>query len=398
MIAKFFETIFSHRKLVAFLMVLSLPVTIVYTGFAIENRPPPPVENIRNPVPMVAVLAVQASTHQVHMQGHGEARPRHELTLKAELTGRITTMNPILESGQRLAPGTTLVIMDPTPYEQAVATAKYALASAKLALSLEEQEAKRARDEWQQAGLEKDQASPLLLRKPQLEAAEALVNQARAMLDKAEWDLANTRIRSPFDAMVVERLVAPGQYVQAGDAIATIYSLDRMDVRVSLPLHQWSLLPDTGQLTGKKDVILTSTTGQQWLGEITRIEQHIDSSSRQRSLVVSVYHPMQQPESLLAGTFLKAEFSGIAHEELLAVPASSLSGTGDIWYVNDTNRLSRFAAQIVFQQEGILFVRSPVEIGAGNSGESLAILRSPLSSYVSGQQVIPRFGKEVSMP
>lgn len=397
MTVKFSKIAISRKKLFAVAAILSLLAAVVYTLVAIESQDLPAVNNAPAPVSEVSVVEVKAETHQARLQGNGEARPHFELTLTAEVTGRITEVNPVLESGQLLDTETVLATIDAIPFEQGVATAKQSLTEAEVALLEAQGEAERARDEWQGAGLGNAQASPLLLRKPQLEAAQARIEQAKAMLKQAERDLAYTHIKAPFEAVVVERLVAPGQYVQAGDAIATLYSVDRIDVRVSLPLQQWALLPDEAQLIGDENVLLTSTTGAQWSGVVTHIDRHVDRDSRQRSLVVSVYQPLQQSQPLLAGTFLQAEFHGARREGLLAIPASSLTSRGDIWHVTDANRLSSLPAQVVFQQEGILFVKAPTGYKQGKTDQHLVVLTTPLPSYVPGQQVNPQFDTKVGL-
>ena len=389
MVLKFPKSKRSRKLLVTGVAALSIPVAIVYTLAAIKNKPLPATNNTPTPVPTVSVVAVQAETHQARLRGDGEARPHFELTLTTQLAGRITALNPDLESGQYLGSETELVTIDPIPFHQEVAAAKQSLAEARLALLQEQREAERARAEWEKADLTAAHASPLLLREPQIEVAEARVHQAQAMLKQAEMDLFYTRVRAPFEAVVVERLVAPGQYVREGDVIATLYSVDRMDVRINLPLHQWALLPDINQLIGKEKVVVTSAAGGQWQGVVTQVDQHVDSNSRQRGLVVSVYQPLHQAQPLLAGTFVHVELSGIDHEGLFAVPASSLTGAGDIWYVTNADRLSRFSARIVFQQDGTLFIKAPAALESNPRNVPLAILTLPLPAYVSGQQVRP---------
>ncbi|MCG8428520.1 MAG: efflux RND transporter periplasmic adaptor subunit [Chromatiales bacterium] len=389
------NTNYLRKTMITLVAIMVLPAAIAYTSFAIENQPAPAVNNSPAPLPVVSVISVKTKTHQARLQGHGKARPHFELTLKAEVEGRITAVGPQLEIGHRIDTETVLATIDPIPFEQGVAAAKQSLAEAQLALLQEQREAERARDEWQRANLGDAKASPLLLRKPQLEAAKARLEQARAMLKQAESDLSRTRIRAPFEAIVVERHVAPGQYVKPEEAIATLYSVDRMDVRINLPVQQWSLLPDIDQLNGNDAVVLTSTNGERWFGTVSQIDQHIDNNSRQRSLVVSVANPLQQSPPLLAGTFLTAQIVGIHQGDLLAVPASSLTSTGDIWYVTDASRLAHFQARIVFQQDGTLYVQAPAGLEGDRSNRSLAVLTAPLSSYVSGQVVAPLFNNEV---
>lgn len=58
------------------------------------------------------------------------------------------------------------------------------------------------------------------------EAAEAMVARAQAEVDQAELDLSYTTVFAPFNGVVSNRTVEPGQNVQAGQEMLRIVSLD----------------------------------------------------------------------------------------------------------------------------------------------------------------------------
>ena len=55
----------------------------------------------------------------------------------------------------------------------------------------------------------------------QLQEAAALLETARAELARAELDIAQMTIRAPFDGALQDRMVEIGDYVKAGDPVAT---------------------------------------------------------------------------------------------------------------------------------------------------------------------------------
>lgn len=397
MFLKFPKVKVPRQKLFSLMAVLMLPAAFVYTSYAISNRPLPKANDTESLETIVSVVLVEPTAHQARLRGHGEARSHYSLTLSAEVSGRITEVSPAFETGQKLDSQTVLATIDPVRYNQRVAAAKQSLAEAKLTLLQEQREAERAREEWQRADLGEQQASALVLRKPHVDAAQARYEEAQSSLTLAKHDLSRTQVRAPFESVVVERLVSLGQFVAEGESIAMLYSVDRVDVRFSLPIKQWSLLPPDEQLIGKEDVMLTSANGQQWKGVVTQVDKHIDSNSRQRSIVVSVFEPFSQSQPLLAGTFLNVEITGERHNDLLAIPASSLSSSGDIWYVTEANELANFSAEIVFQRDGDLFVKAPSSLFGRDFDKAVAVLTTPLSSYVSGQKVVPESVSEVGI-
>lgn len=66
-------------------------------------------------------------------------------------------------------------------------------------------------------------------------ALEARRAQAVARRDRAALDLARTRIRSPFDGRVSEVLVSPGDRVQPGAPVLSLYDTSRLEIRAQIP-------------------------------------------------------------------------------------------------------------------------------------------------------------------
>ncbi|MBB6522666.1 efflux RND transporter periplasmic adaptor subunit [Pseudoteredinibacter isoporae] len=368
-------------------------VSISYTSYAIDNKPEPEQQSLDKQLAQVTVQSLSLETHQAYVYAHAEVRSRYELQLSSELSGRVQSLNTAFESGRILPAQTVLLDIDPLRYQQELAQAEQDLAQATLDLMLEQQEAKQARLEWQESGLQ-GQADDLRLRKPQLQLAKAKLAQTQARLKLAKQNVARTKIDLPFTAVVVERLVAPGQYVQAGEAIATIHSAEELELKVMLNPSQWALLADQTPTLVQKNILLRDKQGGQWTAKIARMEQRLDRETRLRSLVLEVVPSDKNQEPLLPGNFVTAEIPGRQEEQLLAVPASSLSSLGELWYVDKEQRLRHFKADISFQYDGKVYVRPPESIASKISNASLDFLTTPLPGYVGGQKVMPQKAKD----
>ena len=251
----------------------------------------------------------------------------------------------------------------------------------------EERQALQAEAEWRASGLEGEPDSPLALRQPQLAAARTALDNAQAAVDSARYDLAQTRITLPFDALVISRDIAPGSYLQAGTQVATVYSSDRVEITLSLPARDWQNLPDGDRLlSGAWPVTLTGVeNGQQWQGRVLRTEQHLDSTTRQRSLVVAVDQPLALEKPLLPGTFLKARLVGDQVDGLWQLPSSALSQRGEIWFVDTDEQLDHFATDPLFNDGEHIYVRAPKTL----AGTPIQVLSHPLNSYLKGMLVNP---------
>ncbi len=376
--------------LIKLLSALAIPASIAYSGYAIENQPEVSVQKEQTTARLVSYVEAKPSTHQVVLESHGEAKSKFSLELKTQVGGVVETISDAFQNGQILKQGEILLNIDPTNYEQALAASEYTLSQARVGLLQEQQQVSRAKVEWEQSGVNAKPLSPLLLREPQLQAAQDNLKQARASVKKAMQDLEKTKIQSPFNATVVSRLVSPGQYLSPGEQVAQLYGIDQIEISVSLPITDWQYLPSEQSKVKGQAVEMKDRYGNSWQGHIDRFEHHINSQSRQRNLVISVEQTANAQNLLLPGTFLTVKIPGLAFNNLLELPASSLTASGYIWHVNSANELDRFKADTVFKHAGKLYVKPPKsDVNNDGSNTVVKVLFNPSKSFVVGQKVSP---------
>ena len=375
--------------IVAIILLVLLGVYIKNQMQAQNNRPAmQKSEEIQHPD--VSVVNVTPEQHSTHIVAYGSAKPHYELTLTAQVSGQIKKLAKQLESGTLIKKGTTIVWLEDSDYQAAVAAAKQDLSDAQVARLEEERQSAQAQAEWRASGLTGEPASELVLRKPQLAAAQAAVANAEAALKSARKDLQNTRISVPFDALIVERSVAPGSYLQSGSEIATLYSSDRSEIEVSLSARDWQRLPQSQELnSGTWPVALSnSESGAAWQGQVLRSEQHLDATTRKRTIVISVDKPFKQTPQLLPETFLQADIPGRTLDNLWQLPTSALSQKGEIWYISSDSTLASFSAEPVFSTSTAIYIDVPEQLADSEQ----QVLIHPLSSYVVGMPVNPVAG------
>ncbi len=366
---------------VTLVAIVCIGLAISYNGqkMAQQANGPKP-EPAKSVAPNVSVINAVPSTYQAYVSGHGEAKAHWALSLKAQVKGEITNMSEQFATGNVVKKGQVLAQIDNTEYLQAVASAKATLADAKLALQEEQDLGNQAKREWQRSGVTQAPSSPLVFRTLQLEAAQATADNAQYALQTALRDEKNTHISAPFDAVILSRDVDLGTYVSIGDTLATLNSTDKVEISVPLSLSQWQNL--ASDKSG--EVILSDVTTQnQWQGYIARFEQHLDDSSRQRSVVVALDKPFEQATPLLPGTFLAVQIAGKALNNVIKLPASAVSQEGLIWYVNEQNTLMSIQAQKLFERGDYVYI-SPIE---GHT--NLRVVARPLVSYLNDMLVNP---------
>ena len=166
------------RKLIIPLgiVVAAIIVAMLLVGSREEFKP----SDAPQPLPHVQAVAVTLAEVPIFISAHGNVTSRYELDLASEVTGRVVSVAPQFEPGEIVTAGTELLRIDPVSYELALAQAKAALATANIALA----------------------DAKALKRKAAVGEGELNIEAARQRIVKAEQDLAYTRIKAPFDAVI----------------------------------------------------------------------------------------------------------------------------------------------------------------------------------------------------
>jgi len=380
-----------HQWFILVFALLIIGGTYLYITQALETqkntvrkaRPPAPEASID-----VSVLTVEPGQYAATIQASGIASPHYELTLSTQVNGEVLTLENSFEKGQRVKKGQRLATLYNSELTSTLANAQNTLASAILALKEEQQQAQQSKEEWKSAGFKGEPESDLVLRKPQLEAALAQVNAAKASLAAAKSDLLHTKLTAPFDALITARFISPGSYLNAGSDIATLYSTDRIEISLDLSNSEWLKLPDAKSLLSQAwpaqiDAIDGSTS---WLGKVLSIDMHINNITRLRGLVISLAHPLDQSPPLLPGAFVTVNLKGKVIDNLWRLPNSALSQKSEIWYITEENRLGSFETTPRFVDAQYVYIDVPDTMRKTPH----QILVQPYNSYLQGMLVNPQ--------
>lgn len=332
----------------------------------------------------VSVQQTKTGTYQAQVIGYGEASSRFELDYTSEISGRVNWLAGNFEVGKQVTKGDLLATINDRTYQQLVAQAKADLAAAQLELLEEQREGEQARAQWQRSGLTGEPDSTLVFRQPQLASAQASVENAKRSLLSAQKDLAYADIRAPFDGVITAREIQPGAYVNVGGAIATLYSIDRVDIEIPLSQQQWKNLPSQADHDDLSAVVYDSSSNNQWSAVIERTHQYFDKTTRQRSLVLTVESPLATDKKLFPGMFLQAKITGKQLDNIWELPASALSQQGDIWIVSSQGLLNKFAVDVLFERGNKIYI-NPVT----DSDTEQVVIR-PLSNFNVGMKVSPQ--------
>ena len=306
------------------------------TDFLAMGSQPPPVRRSAEPPAAVPVRTaeVRRETGGLDIKADGVVVPLREVTLAAEVPGRIHQKSEACKAGRSVARGDLLFQIDPRDYELDVARLEREFTQSGLAI--EEIDAELAQNEesiglaerqMQLARREVARIDSLKANKvvteseherslrEELTAANALSSLqgqrrvlekrrnrliegqalAQTMLDRAKLDLARTKIVAPVDGVIVDDKVEQDSFVAKGTPLVTIEDTTAAEVRTSLEMADvariWGGRRPEGEApaTAAHDVPDTPATvvftlgdrSYQWEGVLSRQEgRGLDEKTR----------------------------------------------------------------------------------------------------------------------
>ncbi len=304
---------------------LALMVVIVATGPVTESK-----DDAAQP-PVVRLVEARPGPVRLTVAAHGVVVPKTESRLVSEISGRIVSVADSMVSGGFFQRGDVLVTIDRVDYELALEQARARLSSASSELT----QARRAFARQQQLTVT-DAVSESKLDEAENRQllAEASLRDATAQEKRAERDLERTRVIAPYDGRVRSETVDPGQFVNRGETLASLYSVDVAEVR--LPVHDEDLAFLPVSLDGaldpsvRLDVVLRARFAgreHEWRGQIVRTEGEIDPGTRMVKMIAQVQRPYDQPDGkppLTVGLFVDAEIRGREVGDAVVLPRTAL--------------------------------------------------------------------------
>ena len=319
--------------------------------------------------------------------------PRTETALVPEVSGNIVWISPNLIAGGYFEAGDPLLKIDNRDYVTAVERARAAINRAEAEQEFSEFELQRL----------KELETRELISRSEVEAgirmarvAEANLQEARASLQQTERDLTRTEIRAPFKGFVRNEQADIGQFVSRGTAIANIYAIDFLEVRLPIADQQLAYLDlplsQRGELaTARAPSVRLSAdfAGQKysWMGTVVRTEAEIDSSSRMVYAVARVIVDNTEtdaPETVAppVGLFVNAEIQGRPADNIIVLPRAAIRNASEILIVDNDNRLRFRTVELLRIYGNEAFISGGIQ-----KGELINL--SPLQAVVDGMRVEP---------
>lgn len=298
----------------------ALIAALVLAACGKQTPPPPPKQQVS-----VANPLERAITDWDDYVGRFEAI--QDVQVMPRVAGTIQRV--LFREGVEVGQGQVLFIIDPAPFEAALAQARADEAKASAALANAQTELARARTLLTAQAVSKEEYETKLAT---WRSATAALAGARAQVRSRGLDLGYTVVRSPIRGRVSDKKVAIGDYVAAGQTLLTrIVSVDPIwfsfDGAESFYL-KYIREDQRGQRQSSRyapnpiDIQLADEPTYRWHGRMVFVDNAIDPQSG----TIRAHAEVSNPNGFLVpGMFGRARLLGSATYKAVLIPDEAIT-------------------------------------------------------------------------
>lgn len=268
------------------------------------------------PVKLPLVATVEEDTPDVlTLTGTISADWRSEVT--ADTQGKVLDVK--VERGDRVKRGQPVVMLDVRTAALSQREAQANLEAARAQRQLAETECARSKSLLEKGAITKEEydrsATQCTSSAQQVSAAEARTQ----MMAKSVGD---GYVVAPFDGVVTERAVSPGEWVMPGKPLFTLVDDDPLRIELSVPESAIAHIKEKQHV----DVVTVAYPDKVFSATVTRIGAEI---GRSRSLIVEA--TLDKTPELVPGMFAEARIQ-IDHHKHPVIPADAVVKRGKTWH------------------------------------------------------------------
>lgn len=372
-----------------------LPVAVLAVGAfgayrLISTRPAPPMKAVEPRATLVETMVPSLRNDRAVITGFGTVEAHRRLGLQPQVGGRVRDLSPSMVAGGLIPRDALLLEIEPEDYELAVQQRQADVTNAEVALQIAEASQMVAEREWKLLGesIESTDLGEQLARKePQRLEAVAMLEAARGRLQLATLDLERTRMRAPFNALVLEDSVEVGQVVGPSSRVGTLVGTDAFEVIASIPIAKLPLITaDPLEPAGNSPATVTLELGDGRSlvreARVARLAGEVERSGRLAKVILLIDDPLnleRRPDRdpLLLGSYVRVDIEGPEIRDVVELPRSVLHENDTVWIMDAEDRLAIRPVEVVVGRPDSVLAR--VELGPTES-----IVTSPLGVAIEG--------------
>jgi len=232
-----------------------------------------------------------------------QAASWQQTIITAQVAGRVEAIG--VRENDAVGSGQPLLQIDPAEYQLAVSEAQAGLITAEAAYG----ELTELNAEIRDAGIATDNR--------RFARARSGLDAATVGLQRAQLNLARTRVTAPFAGRVASLKVVPGQWVTAGTELMTVLDLDPIKVEVQVLEGEVGLLA-----TGRSaSVTFAAFAGETFAGRIATINPVVEGGTRTARVTVLVPNPGGR---ILPGMYARVALQARSYPDRILVPRAAV--------------------------------------------------------------------------
>ncbi len=283
--------------------------------------------------PEVEVTAIQPEELRQWREFSGRLTAVDYVEIRPRVGGTIQKV--AFSDGDYVEKGELLFVIDPRPFEAAVARAEADIASAKSQLILTEAELKRAAELVESSFVSK---SAYDKRKNDHEVAVATLKSAEAQLTTAKLNLDYAHVTAPVSGVVSRAEITVGNVIEAGASapvLTTLVSNDQLYAEFNVDERTYIAAKRQASKGGAMPVVMTlAGDSVSYEGELSSFDNRLDL----RSGTIRARAVFQNTDGALTpGMFADIRLGSPAKEEVLVVSDKAVGTDQDKKFVYTVN-------------------------------------------------------------
>jgi membrane fusion protein (multidrug efflux system) len=301
------------RAVVAFALIASLPILPACKKKEEASLSKAPAAA---PVKVPLVVAAEAPTPDIlTLTGTIAADQRSEVT--ADTQGKVVSV--LVERGQRVKMGQPVVQLDVRSNALSAREAQANLAAARATKQLNDEECKRTQTLLDKGAITKSDYDKQM---SQCTSTAEQVSAAQARADMIMKSVNDGLVRAPFDGVVTEKSVAPGEWVQPGKTLFTLVDDDPLRIELSVPE---AAVPKI-KMGEPVDLFAVAAPDKVHTAKVSRIGGEVGKS---RALIVEATLDPQQ--DLVPGMFAEAHVN-VGETARPVIPKDAVVQRSKLWH------------------------------------------------------------------
>jgi RND family efflux transporter MFP subunit len=325
----------------------------------------------------VEVAPVQIESISEQIRSFGTIRAQDVVSITPQVSNRVVRIH--VDLGDNISRGQIMAEIYDVPFRDAFEQARAQVRQTEAALERDSTQFSRQQELFERDLISRSEfdnaRSTYLSSRAQYESAVASLTQSRENLE-------NTKVKSPVDGVVLNRLIAEGDVAGTGQPIFEVANLTGFETRLFLPLQDWELV----QIGQQVSMSLSSRTSEIATGVVSRKSPQLNASTGLGEVVITL---VDAASSVHQGALVQARINLQTRENAVVIPRSAMVEKVDTYIEPETGTIELSRTYSAFVNQGdTVAVRRELELGIqqGDKIEVLNGLQPGEGLIVTGQR------------